>query len=158
MNKRKHSRVRTLVPAVMLFMLVLVAWQLAVMVFEVPRYIIPSPTEIGGELIVEGPDLAADLGWTMLEAILGFLVGSSIAIITAIVFVHVPIVERAAFPWAIVLQTVPIVAIAPLLTIWFAKSALTRMAWTIRRWLGESSSLLRRSHPVCTTPSGVLKS
>ena len=55
----------------------------------------------------------------MLEAILGFLVGSSIAIVTAVVFVHVPIVERAAFPWAIVLQTVPIIAIAPLLTIWF---------------------------------------
>ena len=128
MNRRKADRVRTLVPAVMLFMLVLVVWQLAVVVFEVPAYIIPSPTEIAGELFVEGPDLAADLGWTMLEAVVGFLVGSGIAIITAVVFVHVPIVERAAFPWAIILQTVPIIAIAPLLTIWFGYTLVPKMA------------------------------
>jgi NitT/TauT family transport system permease protein len=113
---------------VLLFMTVLLVWQLAVVVLEVPAYIIPSPTEIGAELVVEGPDLAADLGWTMLEAVLGFLVGSSIAIVTAIVFVHVPIVERAAFPWAIVLQTVPIIAIAPLLTIWFGFTLVPKVA------------------------------
>lgn len=128
MSVRGPSRLRTYVPAVLLFMTVLLAWQVAVVVFEVPAYIIPSPTEISGELVVEGPDLLTDLGWTMLEAVLGFLVGSSIAIITAVVFVHVPIVERAAFPWAIVLQTVPIVAIAPLLTIWFGYTLVPKIA------------------------------
>ena len=73
-------RLRTFVPAAMLFLAVLVAWQIAVVALDVPAYIIPSPTEIAGELVVEGPDLATDLGWTMLEAILGFLVGSGIAI------------------------------------------------------------------------------
>ena len=115
-------------PAALLFLLVLVVWQLAVVLFDVPAYIIPSPTEIAGELVIEGPELMADLGWTMLEAVLGFLVGSSVAIITAIVFVHVPIVERAAFPWAIVLQTVPIIAIAPLLTIWFGFTLVPKVA------------------------------
>ena len=125
---RWASRLRTLVPAALLFMLVLVVWQAVVVLFDVPAYIIPSPTEIAGELAVEGPDLAADLGWTMLEAVLGFLVGSSFAIVTAVVFVHVPIVERAAFPWAIVLQTVPIIAIAPLLTIWFGFTLVPKVA------------------------------
>jgi NitT/TauT family transport system permease protein len=125
---RRGGRLRTIVPAVVLFMLVLVVWQVAVMALEVPAYIIPSPTEIGGELVAEGPDLIEDLGWTMLEAALGFLVGSSIAIITAVVFVHVPVVERAAFPWAIVLQTVPIIAIAPLLTIWFGFTLVPKVA------------------------------
>lgn len=125
---RRGGRLRTVVPAVLLFLLVLVVWQLAVVALDVPAYIIPSPTEIAGELVVEGPDLMADLGWTMLEAVLGFLVGSSIAIITAVVFVHVPVVERAAFPWAIVLQTVPIIAIAPLLTIWFGFTLVPKVA------------------------------
>jgi NitT/TauT family transport system permease protein len=119
---------RTLVPAALLFLLVLVVWQLAVVLLDVPAYIIPSPTEIAGELVIEGPDLIVDLGWTMLEAVLGFLVGSGIAIVTAVVFVHVPIVERAAFPWAIVLQTVPIIAIAPLLTIWFGFTLVPKVA------------------------------
>lgn len=121
LNSSDHhtSRWRTLLPAAFLFLLVLVAWELAVVLLDVPKYILPSPSEIGAELLAEGGSLSVDLGWTMLEAVLGFLVGSTVAFVAAIVFVHVPIVERAAFPWAIVLQTVPIVAIAPLLTIWF---------------------------------------
>ena len=107
------------IPAAFLALLALVIWQLVVIAADVPAYIVPSPTEIVRELIAEGSSLLADLGWTMLEAVAGFLIGSGIAFVTAIVFVHVRIVERAAFPWAIVLQTIPIVAIAPLLTIWF---------------------------------------
>jgi NitT/TauT family transport system permease protein len=118
-SARRTARWRTLVPAALLFIAALVVWQIIVVALDVPRYIIPSPTEIGRELTAEGPSLSVDLGWTMLEAFLGFLVGSAAAFLAAVVFVHVPIVERAAFPWAIVLQTVPIVAIAPLLTIWF---------------------------------------
>lgn len=106
-------------PAGLLFAAALVVWEIVVRVFDVPAYILPSPSEIGRELTVEGSSLAADLGWTMLEAVLGFLMGSSLAFLAAVIFIHVPVLERAAFPWAIVLQTVPIVAIAPLLTIWF---------------------------------------
>lgn len=113
------SRWRELVPAALLFLTALVVWQTLVVVMDVPAYIVPAPTEIGAELIAEGPSLASDLGWTMLEAVLGFLLGSTVAFLTAVVFIHVPAVERAAFPWAIALQTIPIVAIAPLLTIWF---------------------------------------
>ncbi|HKZ24405.1 MAG TPA: ABC transporter permease [Acidimicrobiia bacterium] len=113
------SKWRTVVPAALLFFAALVVWEVIVRAFEVPAYILPSPTEILTELIAEGRSLTTDLGWTMLEAVLGFLAGSSAAFLAAVIFVHVPMVERAAFPWAIVLQTVPIVAIAPLLTIWF---------------------------------------
>ena len=115
----KTSRWRRFLPAAALFLLALVAWQIAVVVLDVATYVVPRPTVIGSELVVEGPRLIVDLGWTMLEAVLGFLVGSGLAFLGAVVFVHVPTVERAAFPWAIVLQTVPIIAIAPLLTIWF---------------------------------------
>jgi NitT/TauT family transport system permease protein len=125
---RQAGRLRTFIPAALLFLFVLVAWQLAVVLLDVPAYIIPSPSEIARELVIEGPELVNDLGWTMLEAILGFLLGSGVAILTAVVFIHVPIVERAAFPWAIVLQTVPIIAIAPLLTIWFGFTLVPKVA------------------------------
>ena len=118
-KKSRAAKWQGVVPAAFLALMALVIWQLVVVAAEVPAYIVPSPTEIGRELIAEGPSLVADLGWTMLEAVAGFLIGGGIAFVTAVVFVHVRIVERAAFPWAIVLQTIPIVAIAPLLTIWF---------------------------------------
>ena len=118
-TERNMPRWRQFVPAALLFAAALVVWQLVVVVMDVPTYIVPSPTEIAGELVAEGPSLSTDLAWTMLEAVLGFAVGSAAALLAAVVFVHVPVVERAAFPWAVVLQTVPIIAIAPLLTIWF---------------------------------------
>lgn len=108
-----------IVPAALLALLALVVWQIVVIMADVPAYIVPSPSEIVVELFAEARWLVVDLGWTMLEAVMGFLIGSGIAFVTAVLFVHVRLVERAAFPWAIVLQTIPIVAIAPLLTIWF---------------------------------------
>lgn len=118
-GKRWGARSKLFIPAALLAVLALAIWQIVVVAADVPAYIVPSPIEIAVELLAEGPWLAADLGWTMLEAVLGFLIGSAVAFLTAILFVHVRVVERAAFPWAIVLQTIPIVAIAPLLTIWF---------------------------------------
>lgn len=116
------TSLRNAVPAGLLALLVVALWQLAIVEFDVPRYILPSPADIVNELVERWASLGADLGWTMLEAFLGFLVGSGLAFLAAVVFVHVPLVERAAFPWAVVLQTVPIIAIAPLLTIWFGFS------------------------------------
>ena len=127
-KKGRASNWRGVVPAAFLALLALVIWQLVVVAADVPAYIVPSPTEIGQELVAKGPSLVSDLGWTMLEAVTGFLIGSGVAFATAVVFVHVPIVERAAFPWAIVLQTIPIVAIAPLLTIWFGYTLVPKVA------------------------------
>lgn len=118
-EKRWIARSKRFIPAILLALLAVAVWQIAVVAADVPAYIVPSPTEIAAELLAEASWLAVDLGWTMLEAVLGFLIGSGAAFVTAVLFVHVRVVERAAFPWAIVLQTIPIVAIAPLLTIWF---------------------------------------
>ncbi len=124
MSSRERSRVvdaalRSL-PSLAVFVVGLVVWEVWVNVRDVPAYLYPSASEVGSELLAEGPSLAADdLRWTMIEAVLGFLLGSFAAVLTAIVFVHAKFIERVLFPWAIVLQTVPIVAVAPLLTIWF---------------------------------------
>ena len=124
----RAGRWKGVIPAAILALLALAIWQLVVIAADVPAYIVPSPTEIGRELISRGPSLVADLGWTMLEAVTGFLIGGGVAFVTAVVFVHIRIVERAAFPWAIVLQTIPIVAIAPLLTIWFGYTLVPKVA------------------------------
>lgn len=118
-RRRWVTKSKRFIPAALLALLAVAIWQIVVVAADVPAYIVPSPTEIIVELVAEGSWLAADLGWTMLEAVLGFLIGSGTAFVTAVLFVHIRLIERAAFPWAIVLQTIPIVAIAPLLTIWF---------------------------------------
>ena len=124
MSIRERSRVVDAVlrsaPSVALLVVSLLVWEFWVNIRDVPAYLYPSASAVGRELLDEGPSLAAeDLSWTMIEAVLGFLLGSTAAVLAAITFVHAKFIERVLFPWAIVLQTVPIVAVAPVLTIWF---------------------------------------
>lgn len=119
--KKKNATLNTLVewfPAILLFLGTIVLWQALVTLLEVPRYVLPSPLNILEIIVKRGSDLMTQVGWTMLEAIFGFTLGAGVAFIAASIFVHVRLVERSMLPWAIVLETVPIVAIAPLLTIW----------------------------------------
>lgn len=116
--QRATSALMGWLPALILFLSTLILWEVLVQVLEVPRYILPSPSEIVAVIAQRWQDLVRQVGWTMLEAIGGFLLGSFLAFLSASLFVHVRIIERSMYPWAIVLQTVPIIAIAPLLTIW----------------------------------------
>lgn len=114
-----RAALREWIPALAVFFGILLIWQVTDILLDVPPYILPSPADILSEMSERLPHLLRELGWTMLEAVGGFLLGGGIAFMMAAIFVHVRVVERSLYPWAVVLQTVPIVAIAPLLTIWF---------------------------------------
>ncbi|GAC1697175.1 MAG: hypothetical protein NVS9B6_05170 [Candidatus Limnocylindrales bacterium] len=62
--------------------------------------------------------LAAAAGFTFREACGGFVIGAALGLGLAIVFVHSPVLERALVPYVIASQTVPIIAIAPMVVIW----------------------------------------
>lgn len=94
-------------------------WEAVVVGFGIPSYIVPSPVEVWNTLFSQWGTLMANLAPTALETILGFVVGNGIAILLAIVFVHSKPIERAFFPVAIFIRTIPIVAIAPVLVIMF---------------------------------------
>lgn len=93
----------------------IVAWQAVVVLGKVPEYLLPSPTAI---LASVDRSLATQTAVTFAEAIVGFLIGSAIAFIFAILFVRFRALEDGLFPIAIAIKTTPIVAIAPLLVIW----------------------------------------
>jgi NitT/TauT family transport system permease protein len=65
-----------------------------------------------------GAVLAAAAGFTLSEAVGGFVFGAALGIVLAIVFVHSPFLERALVPYVVASQTVPIIAIAPMVVIW----------------------------------------
>lgn len=94
-------------------------WQAVVTVFAIPSYIVPSPVEVWDTLVSEWGTLMANLVPTAVETLLGFLVGNGVAILLAVVFVYSKPIERALFPVAIFIRTIPIVAIAPVLVIMF---------------------------------------
>ncbi len=97
----------------------LVIWEAGVWLFQIPAYIAPAPSDVGRTLVEDWPLLMKNFWPTFLESVLGFLFGNTAAILIAIAFVHSHTVERAFFPIAVFINTIPILAIAPILVLIF---------------------------------------
>ena len=97
----------------------LLIWQFGVRFFEVPNYIAPAPTDVIAVFREDFPLLARNFWPTLIESLSGFIVGNTAAILIAIAFVHSRSVERAFFPIAVFINTIPILAIAPILVLLF---------------------------------------
>ena len=108
-----------LVPAVVALVLLAVAWELWVRLFDVKVYILPRPSVVLERLF---GDLGyfADHGWTTLwEAMAGFGLGCAVALTGATIMAHSRVLEKSLFPLAVLVKVTPIVAVAPLFVIWF---------------------------------------
>jgi NitT/TauT family transport system permease protein len=108
---------RYLAPAIVgLAMLVL--WQLAVTLFEVPIYLVPGPIVVFSTLIQDSTLLLHSLLFTLRITALALLLSVVLGIAIAFLFAQSRIVEASLFPYAVLLQVTPVVAIAPLIIIW----------------------------------------
>jgi NitT/TauT family transport system permease protein len=96
-----------------------VLWQAGVRIFAVPEYIAPAPSDVARTLVAEFPLLMQNFWPTLYESLLGFAVGNLAAVLIAVAFVHNRLVERAFFPIAVFINTIPILAIAPILVLIF---------------------------------------
>ncbi len=112
----------------LVFIAIVAFLQWGVPALGVPPYILPTPASVLARLFDPTSDLLRHFGITALEAVGGFCLGSLIGVGLAVVFVHARAVEDALYPWAIISQTIPLVALAPLLVIWFGNGMLPRMA------------------------------
>jgi NitT/TauT family transport system permease protein len=107
---------RLLLPLLVMAILI-VAWDVAIRVLGIPAYVIPTPAAVGQALIKERARLADNAIPTILESLGGFALGNLVAIAAAIAFVHNNTLERALYPVAVAVRTLPIVAIAPILVL-----------------------------------------
>ena len=102
------------------FLLLLLAlWQTADWIWKIPRIILPSPWEIGTESFHRINDLLSATLITAQAALAGFALALVIGTTLGLLFSVSKIARLSAYPYMIFLQTVPIVAIAPLIIIWF---------------------------------------
>ena len=99
----------------------LLVWQIAVLVFQIPSYILPSPLEIatGAEW---GSVLNASMR-TIMSTMLGFIAGNLIGFILAILISASPTLSSVIYPGAIVIRSIPVVALAPFITLAFGRGA-----------------------------------
>ena len=104
---------RLLLPLLVIAILIAL-WDILIRVFAVPAYVIPTPASVWHALVKERARLLDNAVPTILESIGGFAVGNLVAIAAAIAFVHNKTLERALYPVAVAVRTLPIVAIAPI--------------------------------------------
>ena len=113
------SFARNLVPPVLALSLAVGAWEAWVRLRDVPEYLVPAPSVIVQRLAEDPAFFARQGGTTLYGALAGFTLGSTIAILLAVAMAHSRFLERSLFPIAIMIKVTPIVAIAPLLAVWF---------------------------------------
>jgi NitT/TauT family transport system permease protein len=92
-------------------------WWASVRIFGIRPFIAPSPDAVAVMLWRKFDVLMANLAPTAIEAVLGFLLGNGAAIATATVFVHRKTIAEAFFPIAVMINTIPVVAKAPILVL-----------------------------------------
>lgn len=110
-------------------------WEMAVGFYDVPQFVLPAPTHIVVALIENFASLMSALWVTLRITVLAFALAVVGGVALAIVFSQSRLVETALFPFAVILQVTPVVAIAPLVLIWVGfdnvNLALLILAWIV---------------------------
>jgi NitT/TauT family transport system permease protein len=118
MSRRLLALAVNALPPLLFFGLVVLLWQAVVELFAIKPFLLPSPVRVA---LAMGQNLSALLhaAWlTALGAVCGFLLSFAAGFLIALLFSQSRLIERSLYPYAIFLQTVPIVAIAPLIILW----------------------------------------
>lgn len=109
-------------------------WELAVRIMATPPYILPSPSLIVRTLISDWNTLFPALLITLQMTLIAFITAIISGVLIAILFTQSKWIERSFYPYAVILQTTPLIAIAPLIIIWFKDNtfgALVLCAWIV---------------------------
>jgi NitT/TauT family transport system permease protein len=129
MNERFFVRV---LPPVLILVIGLAAWEIAVRVGEVPVYILPGPVVIVQTLVRDWGMLYPSLVVTLLITLGALTAATVLGVTIAVLFAQSKWVELSFFPYAVILQVTPIVAIAPLLLIYLPQqAAVLACAWIV---------------------------
>jgi NitT/TauT family transport system permease protein len=126
------ERILRIVLPVAMLALVLLAWDMAVRLLAIPPYVLPGPGLVFSTLIADGGLLWQSLLVTLSITIEGFVLAALGGIVLAVVFNQWRLIEYSFYPYAVILQVTPVIAIAPLLLIYLPQSlAVLACAWIV---------------------------
>jgi NitT/TauT family transport system permease protein len=111
-----------------LFVLVgiLITWELSVILFSLPSYILPKPSEVISFIYEKWSILLFHTFVTFSEALLGFMIAAVFSFSIAILFYFFPSIQNILYPYLIGLKTTPLIAIIPFLIVWFGYEILSK--------------------------------
>ncbi|OYR44928.1 ABC transporter permease [Halorubrum sp. Ea8] len=133
---RRARRVRTrllaaakrVAPPVLLFVALVLAWHGTVVALGIPAIILPPPAAVADALVARGATLFADAAVTGATAATGLLAGCAVGALLAFAMTYSRTAARIALPYVITLRIAPLIAIAPLVFLWFGRGIPARAA------------------------------
>lgn len=114
-----RDRLLAVGPPAATFALAIVLWHAATVVFALPTYLVPAPADVAAAAAEHADLLLTASKNTMLESVAGFALSASLGTAFAFLLTRARWIEASLVPYAVFLQTVPVVAVAPLLVLWF---------------------------------------
>ena len=110
---------RSLGPPLVALLVLVAVWEALARALAIPLYLLPPPSTIARAAADNLGELVLAASVTARGAVYGFLLSAAVGTLSAIALSGSRVLERALYPYTVFLQTVPIVAIAPLLVLWF---------------------------------------
>ena len=126
MIKKLQNTTNKLWPAAAI-LVILAIWQTASGTGMVSKFLLPSPVDVVRAFVNDFPLLMANARVTILESFIGLLMGVVIGFLMAVLMDHFDKLYKAFYPLIVLTQTVPTVAIAPLLVLWFGYEMLPKV-------------------------------
>jgi NitT/TauT family transport system permease protein len=117
--KRAQHLLAASLPPLVFSVLVVAAWQGVTSAWQIPVYLVPGPERVAASAREHAAELVSAVELTGAAAVSGFVLSLLVGTALGLVFSQSRAIRRSLYPYAIFLQTVPIVAIAPVLVMWF---------------------------------------
>lgn len=128
---KKLQNITSRYVAILLGLFILLLWEGAAIIGWLPQFIIPAPSEIIKALINQWQTLGYNSWITLNQALVGLFFGIILAFIFAVAMDRVPLIRRAVYPYLVVSQTIPTVAIAPILVLWLGYGMLPKVVLVV---------------------------
>ncbi|NTG04884.1 ABC transporter permease [Agrobacterium rhizogenes] len=114
-------------PAALVVGLILLAWELYALFSGIRATTLPSPSRVATQIYLNAPALFDNALPTLAETVIGFALSISVAVVLSVIIDFFQPIRRALFPVFIISQTLPLVAIAPLVVLWFGFGLLPKI-------------------------------
>ena len=118
---------RRAVPAILLALMVLIVWESIVRLFDIPSFLLPGPVTIVQAFWGSRGMLLQQSVPTAGEALIGFLGAAAAGTVSGLLINRSSLAERSLYPWLVASQTLPVIAIAPVLVTWFGYGPLPKV-------------------------------
>lgn len=126
----RFLRVPVVLP-LLTFTTIIVLWELATRLFNIPPFVLPAPSRIAtGFDAVDLPRWIEHVWATLRVALLGFVISIAVSLPIAVALTRMPLVNRALYPLLVVIQSVPVVAVAPIIIVALGTGDVSRVVIT----------------------------